>query len=198
MNLPSEPLTGRFVRLEPFVPALKAELAQALNVDPDSWSILSTSAFGDRFEPWWDAALAEAAAGRRIPFAVRSLASGALVGTTSWLKIRAAHRGVEIGATFYRPEARGGVVNPECKLLLLGAAFAAGAVRVELVADARNTRSAAAIVKLGAKPEGVLRRHKITWTGYVRDTAVFSITDEEWPVVRAGLEARLAQFTVSA
>jgi RimJ/RimL family protein N-acetyltransferase len=192
MRPPSDVLVGRFVRLEPFAPELKAELAEALNVDPDAWSIMSTSAFGDRFEAWWNVAMAEAAAEKRIPFAVRSLATGTLVGTTSWLEIRPAHRSVEIGATFYRPEARAGVVNPECKLLLLGAAFAAGAIRVELVTDARNQRSAAAIRKLGAKPEGVLRKHKITWTGYVRDTAVFSITDEEWPAVKAGLEARLA------
>ena len=69
---------------------------------------------------------------------------------------------------------------------------------VELVVDARNQRSQAAVRKLGAQQEGVLRKHKTTWTGYVRDSAFFSITDEEWPQVRAGLEARLAAFEAAA
>jgi RimJ/RimL family protein N-acetyltransferase len=197
MRLPVVPLTGRFVRLEPFASDLHDELRVALNVDPEAWAVMSSSAEGDRFDAWWAAALAEAQAGERIPFAVRRLVDGAVVGTTSWLAIRSAHRGVEIGATFFRPEARSGPVNPECKRLLLGAAFASGAIRVELVTDARNRRSAAAILKLGATAEGVLRKHKITWTGHVRDTAVFSILEDEWPAVRDGLDARLAGFEVA-
>ena len=135
--------------------------------------------------------MAELEAGIQIPYAVRWLHDGAIVGTTSYLNIRPRHRAVEIGATFYRPHLRGGPANPECKLLLLGHAFDSGAHRVELVTDARNHRSQAAIAKLGAVREGTLRKHKITWTGHVRDTVVFSITDEEWPAVRGGLEARL-------
>jgi RimJ/RimL family protein N-acetyltransferase len=185
-------LTGRFVRLEPFAPALESEVRRALDVDPEGWAIMSTAADGPRFDGWWTQALAEAAAGRRIPFAVRRLDTGDVVGTTSLLEIRALHRSVEIGATFLRPDQRSSPVNPDCKRLLLAYAFEAGAVRVELVVDTRNQRSQAAVMKLGAVKEGVLRKHKTTWTGFVRDTAVFSITDDEWPGVRAGLDARLA------
>lgn len=198
MRLEPRILTGRFVRLEPFAPALEAEVRRALDVDPEAWAIMSTAADGPRFDGWWAAAMAEAAAGRRIPFAVRRLDTREIVGTTSLLEIRAPHRSLEIGATFYRPDQRSGPVNPECKRLLLACAFEAGAIRVELVVDTRNLHSQAAVLKLGAKPEGVLRKHKTTWTGFVRDSAVFSITDEEWPQVRAGLDARLARFGAAA
>lgn len=114
-----------------------------------------------------------------------------MVGRSCFLHIRPADRGVEIGATFLHPDVRGGAVNPEAKLLMLAHAFASGAMRVELITDARNLRSQAAIAKLGAVREGVLRAHKITWTGHRRDTVVFSIIEEEWPTVRAGLERRL-------
>jgi N-acetyltransferase len=194
VKLEHKPLLGRFVRLEPFAPELEAEVRAALDVEDDGWAFLSTAAHGPRFDAWWARSMAEAAAGRRIPFAVRRLDSSEIVGTTSLSAIRAEHRSVEIGSTFYRPGQRGGPVNPDCKLLLLAHAFSAGAIRVELVVDLRNLRSQAAVLKLGAAKEGVLRKHKITWTGFVRDTVVYSITDEEWPAAKAGLEARLASF----
>ncbi|MDQ3139246.1 MAG: GNAT family N-acetyltransferase, partial [Pseudomonadota bacterium] len=128
----------------------------------------------------------------RIGYAVRDLASGALAGTTSFLKIDPDHRKLEIGFTFFRPEFRGTMVNPETKLLMLGAAFDAGCLRVQFSVDTRNARSQAAVAKLGAVREGTVRRHLITWTGHRRDTALFSIIDDEWPAVRARLEARLA------
>ena len=133
-------------------------------------------------------------AGTRIAYAVRRLSDGAIVGTTSLYEINPAHRRCEIGSTFYRPEARGGPINPACKRLLLGHAFASGTIRVEIITDALNPQSRAAIQKLGAKAEGVLRRHKVTWTGRARDTAMFSILDDEWPGVRDGLERRLASL----
>ena len=83
-------------------------------------------------------------------------------------------------------------MNPECKRLLLQHAFDHGALRVELVTDALNARSRAAIAKLGAVEEGVLRAHKVTWTGRVRDTVMFSILASEWPAVRERLDARIA------
>jgi RimJ/RimL family protein N-acetyltransferase len=76
---------------------------------------------------------------------------------------------------------------------MLAHAFEAGAIRVEFVVDVRNARSQAAVEKLGATREGVLRNHKITWTGYVRDSAIFSITDYEWPAVRQRLDFRLSE-----
>jgi RimJ/RimL family protein N-acetyltransferase len=115
-----------------------------------------------------------------------------VVGTTSLYEIKPEHRRCEVGSTFYRPDARGGAVNPACKRLLLDYAFSNGAVRVEIITDAQNAASAAAIRKLGARDEGVLRKHKITWTGRVRDTAQFAVLDEGWPEVRRRLDERLA------
>jgi RimJ/RimL family protein N-acetyltransferase len=104
-----------------------------------------------------------------------------------------AHRRLEIGSTWYEPAARGTAVNPACKLLLLAHAFdVIGVNRVALVTDARNARSQAAIARLGAAREGVLRANMITQGGRVRDTVIFSIVAAEWPAVRAGLLARLA------
>lgn len=185
-------LENDWVRLEPCVPSLKAELASALNVDPEVWATMAGTGHGEHFEPWWTAALGQTAAGSRVAYAVRRLADGALVGTTSLYEIRPEHRRCELGATFYRPDARGGEVNPACKRLLLGHAFDAGTLRVEILTDVLNTRSRAAIEKLGAPLEGLLRSHKITWTGRVRDTALHAIVAADWPAVRDRLDARLA------
>jgi RimJ/RimL family protein N-acetyltransferase len=98
---------------------------------------------------------------------------------------------VEIGATWYTPTARGTSINPACKLLLLRHAFETlGCVRVTLKCDGRNLHSQRAITKLGATREGTLRKHRIQQNGFVRDTVMFSVIRDEWPTVRAGLEAR--------
>jgi len=191
MTLAPTPLEDDFVRLEPLSGELKAEVRAALDCDPDSWDIMVAAAYGPHFDGWWASAMAAMAAGTRIAWAVRRRSDVALVGTTSLYEIKPEHRRCEIGSTFYRPEARGGAVNPACKRLLLGHAFDAGAVRVEIITDAMNPASQAAIRKLGARDEGVLRKHKITWTGRIRDTAQFAILDDDWPDVRARLDARL-------
>ena len=188
------PLEGRFVRLEPFTPDLREAVREMMDCDTEGWSIMSSNGQGEHFAGWWDAALAEQARGERLPYAVRRLSDGRVVGTTSYMTLRPSNRGLEIGATFLHPDARSGPVNAESKRLLLAHAFAAGIVRVEFMVDVRNARSQAAVAKLGAVREGTLRRHKITWTGHIRDTAIFSITDLDWPGVREGLEARLAEF----
>lgn len=195
MKVLDQPLEGRFVRLEPYAAELREAVRTALDCDAEAWSLFAGCGMGEHFEGWWERALEEMAAGTRVAYAVRRRADGEVVGTTSYLNIRAVDRGVEIGSTFYRPDARAGAVNPECKLLLLGQAFEAGAARVELLTDSRNLRSQGAIAKLGAVREGTLRRHKLTWTGHLRDTVVFSILEPEWPAVRAGLEGRLAAFS---
>ena len=194
MRIGMEPLEDRFVRLEPFEDGLKAEVRAALDCDPGAWAIMVAPAYGDHFDGWWEAALAAMRAGTRIAYAVRRRSDGTVVGTTSLYEINPAHRRCEIGSTFYRPEARGGPINPVCKRLLLAHAFAAGAVRVEIITDAVNAQSQAAILKLGAKAEGVLRKHKTTWTGRARDTAMFAVIDDDWPEVRDGLDRRLAAF----
>lgn len=194
MTLAAVPLENRFVRLDPFTPALEAEVRAALDCDAASWDIMVGAAYGPHFDGWWRGALTAMEQGTRIAWAVRRASDGAVVGTTSLYEIKPDYRRCEIGSTFYRPEARGGRVNPSCKRLLLGHAFEAGAVRVEIVTDAINPGSQAAIRKLGARDEGVLRKHKITWKGRIRDTAQFAILDEDWPEVRARLDARLASF----
>ncbi|NGM49825.1 GNAT family N-acetyltransferase [Caulobacter sp. 602-2] len=193
MNLTIKPLEGRYVRLEPITPDLRDELRGAIDCDPASWEIMSVNGCGEGFEDWWGALLGESDRGERVGFAIRRKSDGKIVGTSSYLNIRRLHKGLEIGSTFLHPDARSGPVNPESKRLLLGHAFDSGVIRVEFMIDVRNARSQAAVEKLGASKEGVLRSHKITWTGHVRDTAVFSITDFDWPGVKQRLEFRLSE-----
>ena len=196
MNLRPKILKGRYVRLEPITPEHKEEMRGAVDCDPEAWEIMSVNGCGEGFEDFWGALSGETERGERIGFAIRRLSDGKVVGTSSYLNIRRLHAGLEIGATFLHPDVRSGPVNPESKRLMLGHAFEAGAIRVEFMIDVRNSRSQAAVLKLGASEEGVLRSHKITWTGHVRDTAVFSITDYDWPAIRERLEFRLSETFV--
>ena len=177
------------MRLEPVDEGHRTELRGVLASDPEAWPILLTCGIGEHFDSYWRAMVDTPG---RITFAARALASDAIVGTSSFLHIEPAHGTLEIGVTFFAPAHRGSAVNPQSKLLMLGEAFEAGARRVQFSIDALNARSQAAVLKLGAKREGVLREHRVTWTGRVRDTAVFSIVADEWPQVRDGLERRLA------
>ena len=128
----------------------------------------------------------------RLAYAVRLAADGALAGTSSLLEPNAAHRGIHLGSTLYGPRWWGTAVNPEAKLLLLGHCFEdLGAERVKIQTDVLNTRSQAAIARLGAVREGVLRHEQRREDGSWRDTVVFSVLAAEWPAVRAGLLARL-------
>lgn len=114
------------------------------------------------------------------------------VGMTGYLDIRPPHRGLEIGRTWIAKSHQGTRVNPESKYLLLRHAFEdLGAVRVQFKTDVNNLHSQRAIEKLGARREGVLRRYQARSNGFIRDTMMFSIIEEEWPAVKAGLEGRL-------
>jgi RimJ/RimL family protein N-acetyltransferase len=129
----------------------------------------------------------------RLQFAVELDEGSRIVGSTSYMDIRPEHRGLEVGFTWYSPDQRGSWVNPACKRLLIGHAIEAlGAVRVQIKTDVRNKHSQAAIEKLGATYEGVLRASFIQPDGHVRDTVYYSVLPSEWPRVRAGLDARLA------
>lgn len=133
------------------------------------------------------------AASGRYAFVVLDDATGEVRGQTSLYDVVPQQERCEIGHTFYGRPWWGGPTNPTCKLLLLTHAFETwGMHRVALRADARNARSIGAITRLGAVPEGVLRGHRIAADGTRGDTAYFSILRDEWPAVRAGLEARLA------
>jgi RimJ/RimL family protein N-acetyltransferase len=196
MEIDFRPIEGRFVSLEPLAPALKEAVRAAVDCDPETWAIMPENPMGERFEAWWASVLG-APGGQRLTYAIRRRSDGRVVGVSSYLTAAASQGGVEIGGTFLHPDARSGAVNPDSKLLMLGHAFACGALRVAFRVDARNTRSQAAVAKLGAVREGVMRQDRITWTGYVRDTVVFSILAREWPEVRSRLERRLAAFTVA-
>jgi RimJ/RimL family protein N-acetyltransferase len=128
----------------------------------------------------------------RLAVPYRGLDAGTVVGQTSYLDVSAPDARLEIGSTVYRREVWASAVNPETKLLLLGNAFdALGAGRVQLKTDIRNERSQRAIDRLGARYEGVLRRHMRRADGTVRDTVMFSILADEWPDVRRGLNERV-------
>jgi RimJ/RimL family protein N-acetyltransferase len=194
MEIGFHPLEGRFVRMEPLMPGHKEEIRAAIDCDPASWSIMLVNPVGAGFEEYWSASCF-ASRTERLPYAIRRLSDGHVVGTSTYFMASATHGGVEIGATFLRPDMRAGPVNPEAKILMLGHAFDCGAVRVQFKVDMRNERSQAAVAKLGAVKEGVLRRDTRTWSGHIRDTVVFSILECEWPAVRLRLEQRLAKLT---
>jgi RimJ/RimL family protein N-acetyltransferase len=193
MNLEPKILENRFVRLEPLAEPRREDLRAACAADPDIWTRLyPVSWAGEAFDASWARMADQNARGLAISWAV--VRDGVCIGMSSYTTIDAANARVEIGATYYAPQARGGPVNPAAKRLLLGEAFEAGARRVSFRVDALNLRSRAAVAKLGAKEEGILRQDRVTWTGRVRDTVIFSILAEEWPEVRDGLDARLAGF----
>jgi RimJ/RimL family protein N-acetyltransferase len=183
-------LEGRFVRLEPFIPQLKEEVRAALDSDAEAWAIMPINPTGDGFDEYWSVACG-AAVDERMAYAIRRRSDGRVIGMSSFYTALASQGGVEIGTTFLHPDERGGVANSESKLLMLQHAFDGGALRVQFRVDTRNVRSQAAVAKLGAVREGILRRDRLTWTGYVRDTVYFSILTDEWPAVKERLEARL-------
>ncbi len=184
-------LDGRFVRLEPLEERHRAAIRPAAQ-HPEIFAV-TTSALGPLYDPYIDSALQRSDGERELAFVVMLKAEGRPVGMTRYLNIEAAHRKLEIGSTWYEPAVWGGPVNPECKLLLMRHAFEVlGFHRVEYKTDARNARSRAAILKLGATQEGIFRKHMIMADGHVRDSVYFSIIDTDWPQVKAGLEKRLA------
>jgi RimJ/RimL family protein N-acetyltransferase len=196
MVLEARPLEGEHVRLDLLGPDNREALRGALDCDPDTWEIMSGKGCGNGFDAFWAQLMGESERGQRIAYAVVLQDEGRVVGTTSFLNIQRQHHGVEVGTTFLHPDVRSGLINPESKRLLLGHAFDCDAVRVEFMVDVRNARSQAAVLKLGAIKEGVLRSNKITWTGHVRDTAVFSIIAPDWPAVRDRLDFRLREAFV--
>jgi RimJ/RimL family protein N-acetyltransferase len=192
MKLEPTILENRFVRLEPITEAHREDLRAACAADPATWNELYPySMLGEAFDAGWDRMYASPGA-EWTPFAV--MTNGRCGGVSSYLAIDPVNATLEIGATYYGPDLRGGAVNPAAKRLLLAHAFESGARRVQFKVDAINARSRAAVLKLGATQEGILRQDRVTWTGRVRDTVVFSILADEWRAVRDGLDARLAAF----
>ncbi len=184
-------LEGPWVRLEPLRLDHAADLATAAE-SLDTFALFSRGPAQTSEQGMADFIEYLLGPAQTVAFCVIDTATGRPLGITTYLDIRPAHRGVEIGWTWYGPSARGTRINPAAKLLLLEHAFdRLQAVRVCLKTDERNARSRAAILKLGATFEGVLRHNIIKADGFRRSTAMFSILESEWPHVRAGLHDRL-------
>jgi RimJ/RimL family protein N-acetyltransferase len=195
MDLRVDELSDRHVTLVPFDvardgPALR-DMAEALGTRIETWPYYNPPS--DWIGAWLANIEARTADGKLIPFRV-SRPDGRFAGITTYLSPDAISRNVEIGMTMYTEDAQGTEVNPAAKRLLLAHAFQCGAVRVQFNIDQRNTRSQAAVKKLGATQEGVLRDNRILPNGVLRSTVVFSILTSEWPAVKAGLDARLEAF----
>ncbi|HSS04417.1 MAG TPA: GNAT family protein [Solirubrobacterales bacterium] len=185
-------LEGSVVVLEPLTAEHAEGLWEAAQA-PEIWSWLAhIGESREYFDLWMQLTLADAKSGKEGPFATRDKRSGKLIGSTRYLNVRPPDRVVEIGWTWLEPSAWGSGANVEAKLLMLEHAFETlECLRVEFKTDARNERSRAALSALPAQFEGILRKHKIVPDVGVRDSAYFSIVDDEWPEVRANLQRRL-------
>jgi RimJ/RimL family protein N-acetyltransferase len=183
------------VQLEPLRPEHASELASAI-LDGELHRLWFTivpdpGALAD----WIATSLQAQAQGRALPFVVRRLRDRRVVGSTRYMNIEAAQRRLEIGTTFYSASVQRSSLNTECKQLLLEHAFERlQCIAVEFRTHWFNQRSREAIARLGAKQDGILRKHQRLPDGSFRDTVVFSITDDEWPAVRNHLAARLSRL----
>ncbi|MFG2973899.1 GNAT family N-acetyltransferase [Streptomyces sp. NPDC048331] len=186
-------LVGERVRLEPLEPRHHDALCEAVR-DGNLWELaVTTVPHPDDVRGFIEDAMAARAEGTQIPYATVDAVTGRVVGSTRLMMINTAQRRVEIGWTFLARSWQGTGTNTEAKLLMLTHAFETmGMNRVELLTDVRNATSRAAISGLGATHEGVLRQHMVMRDGWIRDTAVYSITRPEWPRVKRALEARRA------
>jgi len=187
-------LENSAVRLEPLAPVHASALAKAA-ADGELWNLWYTSIPGpDSVHFYIEKALAAQAAGHELPFVIRLQESGSVVGSTRYLHIAEDHRRLEIGSTWVAKSWQGTMVNPASKLLLLTHAFTVLNVnRVEFLTHSKNAQSRAALLKLGASQEGILRHHRVLPDGSLRDSVVFSILAAEWPTIRTALEKRIAE-----
>jgi len=172
----AEPMTGDGCRAEPLAEVHRDRLREACAEDPDIWEIYYISYAPEHFDASFDALLKRP----WVPFAL--FEGDTLVGMSCFINIDDGRQTLEIGSTYYRPAFRGMGYNARAKDTMMRHAFDRGYRRIEFRVDSRNARSQAAMKKLGAVREGVMRADRITYTGHVRDTVLFSILKEEWPV----------------
>ncbi|WP_430414217.1 GNAT family N-acetyltransferase [Parasphingorhabdus sp.] len=165
------------VRLEPLAEHHIEPLRAACAEDQEIWEIYPVSMLDDNFDR---AMRAFHDLKSWVQFAVISTATGKLVGMSNYINPDVTTRVTEIGGTYIAPSVRGSGFNDVMKKLMIDHAFDCGFTRIEFRVDTRNKRSMAAVLKLGATHEGTLRKNRITWTGYVRDTAVFGLLKDEW------------------
>jgi len=187
-------LTGTLVTVEPLGPD-DVDGLDAIATDPEMFRWIGVDiSQRSALEAWLETALDNAQSSIEVPFTVRSAANGEILGTTRFLGLQLDHLVAEIGWTWYSRAVWGTGVNVETKLLLLGHAFeTVGLRRVEFKTDSRNERSRGALTALGAQYEGTFRKHRVLAGGEVRHSAYFSVIDDEWPAVRAGLIRRLGR-----
>ena len=167
------------VRLEPLAEAHRKALGEACAQDLEIWQIYATSFDPEHFNQSFDLLLAKP---NWQPFAI--FEGERLAGMSAYLGIEPERGVLEIGNTYYVPDLRGTGFNSRIKDLMIGRAIACGYRRIEFRVDARNQRSQAAMGKIGGVSEGVMRQDRITWTGHVRDTVLFSILADEWQLGR--------------
>jgi N-acetyltransferase len=192
MEISPVTLEGRHTRLEP-LSRLHQEALIAAAGDGELWnSIVTIVPSRDTMAEYIEAAVTAQAQGSELPFVIIRKTSNEVVGTTRFYEIQPTDRRVAIGYTWLSVSAQRTAINTEAKLLLLTHAFDFWKCnRVEFITDVLNEQSRAAILRLGAKQEGIWRRHMVMPNGRVRDSVCFSIIAEEWPEVKARLEARL-------
>jgi RimJ/RimL family protein N-acetyltransferase len=185
-------LEGQHVRLEPLSKIHLAGLAQ-VGLDEELWRWIPTQVqTSEEMAAYVDTAMQEQDRGASLPFAILEKATGRTIGSTRYGNIDRTHHRVEIGWTWVSREWQRTAVNTEAKYLLLQHAFETlGCMRVELKTDSLNARSRAAILRIGAREEGIFRNHMITASGRIRHTVYFSIIDSEWPAVKARLASTL-------
>lgn len=192
---PATTLENEFVRLEPLRESHSNNLADAVR-DGELWRTWYANVPApDSMAEAVRARIASGERGEIVPWAITDVSTNRAIGMTSYLHLEPANRRLEIGSTWLGNAHHGTAVNPAAKLLLLDRAFGAlGCIAVEFRTHWHNHRSRAAIEKLGAKQDGVLRNHMILPNGTVRDTVVYSIIESEWPTVKFGLEDRLERY----
>jgi len=190
-----EPITlkGRHARLVPLSLDHHDALAEAVR-DGELWKLWYTSIPApEGMKAEVARRLSLQAEGRMLPFTVLD-ASGRIIGMTTYMNVDASNRRLEIGSTWYRASAQRSPLNTECKRMLLAHAFETlDCIAVEFRTHILNTQSRRAIERLGAKLDGILRRHMIQPDGTIRDSVVYSITAEEWPMVKSHLDWQLAK-----
>ncbi|HWN08600.1 MAG TPA: GNAT family protein [Pyrinomonadaceae bacterium] len=191
MKISPVTLEANHVRLEPLLREHADALVAAAS-DGELWnSTVTVVPSRETISAYLDAALKAQATGRELPFVILQKSSGLIVGTTRFYDIDTENRTVEIGYTWLAAKAQRTAVNTETKLLLLTHAFEYWrCIRVSLVTDVLNVQSQKAILRIGARQEGIFRNHLIMPDGRYRDSVCFSIIESEWPEVKAGLEAR--------
>ncbi len=187
-------LEGRYATLEPLSPAHCSELTAAVR-DGELWKLWYTRIpQPEQMASEIERRLDLQKTGSMLPFAIRRQDTGALCGMTTFMAIDAASRHVEIGSTWYAKSAQRSGINTECKLLLLTHAFESlHCIAVEFRTSFMNHQSRAAILRLGARQDGILRNHIIMPDGTYRDTVVFSIIESEWPTVQRHLQYKLGR-----